>query len=110
MARSRDKTQQLERSEARRIEEERISKAEGVARIEGESRAAAEAACVSVEMRSPVEEDRIDEDAALLKQRGKPPRRKRNESKQRGGRPKNRRSAPKRRVGKKDKLMQFVRK
>ena len=57
-----------------------------------------------------MEEDRIDEDAAQLKQRGKPPRRKWNESKQRGGRSKNRRSAPKRRVGKKDKLMQFVRK
>ena len=57
-----------------------------------------------------MEEDRIDEDAAQLKQQGKPPRRKWNESKQRGGRPKNRRSAPKRRVGKKDKLMQFVRK
>ena len=34
MAQSRDETQQLERSEATRIEEERLSKAEGVARIE----------------------------------------------------------------------------
>ena len=56
---------------------ERRSEAEEVARMEAERRSAVEAACVSADMRSPIEEACTTADTARLKQRGKPPRRRR---------------------------------
>ena len=94
----------------RRIAEtEQLERVEAV-RIEAERRSTSGTACVSAERSSDMEETRIDADAAQLKQRVKPLRRRCHGSKRRGGRPQHRWSVPKRGVGKKGKLIQFVRK
>ena len=67
-------TERLEREEATRIEAERRYEAEEAERMESERRAVAEEACIAA-------------DAAQLKQRNKPPRRRRHRPKHRGGRP-----------------------
>ena len=73
--------------EAERIKAQRHSEAEEAARMEAERRVAAEESRVSAERRAVAEEACIAADAAQLKQRNKPPRRRRHRPKHRGGRP-----------------------
>ena len=104
MLKRRTKTEQLESAEAARI------KAEETTRVELERRDSVEVARVSTERRDAVEEARISADVALLKQRGKPPRIRRHESKRRYGRSQQSQSATNCKGGKTGKLVQSVRK